>query len=967
MAGRPEIQSGNTELKLGRSLLAACVGLALSSPTWVQAQDSDDEEAQLEEVIVSGYRASLLNAQLIKRNADTFVDAISAADISALPDVSVLEALQRVPGVTIERFAASNDPDHFSTEGSGATLRGLPQTRSAFNGRDTFTANSDRSLSFQDIAPELVGAVKIFKNQTADMVEGGISGTIDLITRKPLDSAEQSLNFSGKGNYGDLAEEFTPSFSALYSNKFDVAAGEVGVLFSFANSDLEFRSDGVEFGQHRANDSGQFVPINGGIRSTTTERDRIGASAALQFKNSNDTFGATFEYIRSDSETSWNEHAFFSDDNGGSPAADAQFENGIFQSGTIVGIGNGLGPQTRESNNDILVEDYSLSLEFFPSDRLAINADIQYAESSTDIVDLSIFGGLMPVNGSGISAALDAGGAVPNVVFQAPPGVSDEAYYSNPANYFWRAAMDHIEESEGDQLALSLDLDYDLEFDFARSIEAGVRFAERDQTTRWSTYNWGNLSEAWNGGFATFDGQRDGQSFGSSAVEAFTFSGFHGGNAGGLPGNTALFPSSDLVANYDAFLAGIAPFGRTDLASRGGVVPGTFYTPAEINATNEERTAAYVRLNFGLDGDNRLEGNVGLRYVSLDTSVGGGITFPTLNDNVAAFASADEVAFANGFSSVEDATSDYSTVLPSLNIKYEITPDLIGRFGYSKGIAFPALGTLRYNFNINERTQNDADGNPQIIGWRQISGNPFLEPMESQNFDVSAEYYFGEDSSLSVGLFYKDIKNFFATDTIVQNVTNPGSGVSQPVEINQPINIGSASLRGLELAYTQFFDNLPGVWSGLGVQFNYTYLKDSDVPNQNLRPVQSGSQSDADRAAVPFEGLPLQGLSEHSYNIVGLFENDKFNARLAYNWRDDYLLTIRQVNLGLPVFAQDRGQLDGSVFYQVNDAWQVGVEASNLLQDEQETTMQANQAGDQVFRSSFVFDRRISLVARASF
>ena len=151
----------------------------------------------MEEIIVTGQRAALQNAAAIKRDSDTVVDAISAADIGALPDVSVLEALQRVPGITIERFAAIDDPDHFSTEGSGAVLRGLPQTRSSFNGRDTFSANSNRGLTYQDVPPELMGAVRVVKNQTADMIEGGISGTIDLVTRKPFDTNERVLGIHG--------------------------------------------------------------------------------------------------------------------------------------------------------------------------------------------------------------------------------------------------------------------------------------------------------------------------------------------------------------------------------------------------------------------------------------------------------------------------------------------------------------------------------------------------------------------------------------------------------------------------------------------------------------------------------------------------------------------------------------------------------------------------------------------------
>jgi len=136
-------------ISLASSLVVLTSALAAQR---VLAQDAE-ESAQLEEVVVEGSRASLQNAQEIKRQADTFVDAVSASDIGALPDRSVLEAMQRIPGVSIERFQANDDPDHFSMEGSGAVVRGMTQTRSEFDGRDTFTASSGRGLSWQDVPP----------------------------------------------------------------------------------------------------------------------------------------------------------------------------------------------------------------------------------------------------------------------------------------------------------------------------------------------------------------------------------------------------------------------------------------------------------------------------------------------------------------------------------------------------------------------------------------------------------------------------------------------------------------------------------------------------------------------------------------------------------------------------------------------------------------------------------------------
>lgn len=963
-----------------QTMLAMCVGAALQPTAWAQTEgtSSDADEVKkasqsvLEEVTVYGVRASLRSAQDIKKNADTHVDAISASDINALPDVSVLEALQRVPGVSIERFAAINDPDHFSTEGSGVTLRGLPNTRSEFNGRDTFSANSGRGLSFQDVSPELLGSVEIFKNQTADMIEGGISGTINLNTRKPFDAQEQVLSISAQGNYGDLEKEWTPSFSGLYSDRWELEGGEIGVLASYSNSELDFRSDGVQFGFHRFDEaSGRYTPINAGVRTTSTARDREAISLAVQYENTDATFSVLGEYLRSDSGTNWTEFAFFSDDAGGSPAANAVYDsNGVFQSGTIENIAGGLGPQTRQQDSNLLTQDFSLELGFQATEKLRITADLQYVDSETDVLDLSVFGGLV---GNGLSVDLANNGGKPGLSFRAPNGQGPE-FFTNPANYFWRAAMDHIEESEGDEAAIRLDFEYELESDFARSVEAGVRWSERDQTTRWSNYNWGNLSETWANGQSTFDGAANGAGYANDQASAFTFDNFFAGGVEGIPGGTILAANTSLVSDYQTFRNNfdVSNVFRAPLFGRAGD-PNSPYIDAEINSTTETNTSAYVRLNFSVDGDRRLDGNVGLRYVNLDTSVGGGITFPLINvgNSPSNGFTADQIAFANGFSSSEAAESSYDTILPSLNVKYEISPELIARFGASKAVAWPDLGNLRYNYNITSSIDTE-DGVATLRSFQQVSGNPFLKPLESTNLDLSLEYYFDDADFVSVGVFHKDIKNFFSTTTTTRNVTNPSSGVTLPVEVSQPFNVGSATLSGFEFAYQQFFDELPGVWSGLGMQFNYTYLDPSNVPQQNLRPEQFGGQTDVDRAAVPYDNLPLQGLSESQFNIVGLFENDKWEGRLAYNWRDDYLLTIREVNssnVGFDVttFADARGQLDGSVFFRVNDDWQVGVQGTNLLQDEVTTSSQVDASGTRVFRHSYVYDRRFTLVLRGNF
>jgi iron complex outermembrane receptor protein len=364
-----------------KSLLAACI-CAASLPAAAQGD--------LEEVIVTGVRADLQSAQEIKRNSDTFVDAISADDIGSLPDRSVLEAMQRIPGISIERFAAANDPDHIGVEGSGAVIRGMSQTRSEFNGRDSFTANSGRGLNFQDVPPELMAGVDVYKNQTADMIEGGIGGTVSLRTRKPFDQDGRKVSFSIDGTYGDMVEEWTPTVSALFSDRWDTAAGEFGFLINVSDSELrasshgiqadryEFRSlesPGVAGGQQVPGfgsaqnqytydgsfffggpNSGEFnipevgtkgvlIPNGANMMMKEDHRERTGFGLSTQWQSNDETLLATFQYLRSDATLAWTENAvkyqtgFNTNRTFPDLGQEYQFdENGVFLSGGLADV-----------------------------------------------------------------------------------------------------------------------------------------------------------------------------------------------------------------------------------------------------------------------------------------------------------------------------------------------------------------------------------------------------------------------------------------------------------------------------------------------------------------------------------------------------------------------------------------------------------------------------------------------------
>src|SRR5262245_15548851 len=216
-------------------------GSVLINPAFAQQQTPD----VVDEVVVTGLRTSLETAQGIKLDADTFVDSITATDIGAFPDKSVAEALQRVPGVTVSRLQSSDDSNHFSAEPATVLIRGLTFVRTEFNGRDSFSADGYRGLNFNDVSPELMSGVDSYKNQTADMIEGGIAGSVNLRTRLPFDSDGQVLSLTGRANYGDRVEDTTYEASGIYSNVWEIGPGRLGAMVNYAYSHVKTQSEGV--------------------------------------------------------------------------------------------------------------------------------------------------------------------------------------------------------------------------------------------------------------------------------------------------------------------------------------------------------------------------------------------------------------------------------------------------------------------------------------------------------------------------------------------------------------------------------------------------------------------------------------------------------------------------------------------------------------------------------------------------
>lgn len=1038
---------------------ALAIGASMLAP-YALAQDSagtattPSAEQSVEEIVVTGMREALKTAQDIKREADTVVDSITASDIGAFPDKSVAEALQRVTGVFVTRFAAASDTTHFSAEPSGVLIRGLPQVRSEFNGRDSFNANSSRGLGFGDVSPELMAGVDTYKNLTADMIEGGIAGTINLRTALPFDSDGFVAAFSAEADYGDIVEELNPEGSVLMSNRWSTGIGEIGVMANAAYSKVTTASQGVQLGRYYrlegvdAYGGGtKWIPGGIDVRETIYDRTRIGASFASQWRSPDESLLATLQYNRSEYQNDFDEYSLTAGIGNSQTAQDLvltsplaippegapayQFDNrGVFTRGVLTDSvdgwagpnnsprlehpngymihegfphwycyswsvpdgttcpstrGIGLSADSRVAETKNVTQDVSLNLKWNVNDRLALNFDLQHIDSTVDNFDNSAN------SKTAADVSLDLTGRRPRFEFNRPTGFGfTPGGFADPANYYHEWVMEHAEQSEGQEWAGRIDAEIDISNGWVDSLRVGVRRAERDQEINWSTYNWGAVQPLW--GI-----QEDVDFFLGQGPWANTFETHDLGSdiAGGgmFGGGVFVHPNIELIRSYPDTIRTFA--GRSNswvpLAQRTNcpVVPGTLFCPVEMQDVSEDIDAAYVMLRFGGEDTNigsvNVRGNIGVRYVVTKVEATGGVAFPIWTPPNApepgqpldplTLTPADDIAFMNGGSSLQRDGDEHENWLPSLNIRFGLTDDIFIRFAASRALARPDMGLYKNYIGISRvgpdcesgtvtySEPGNCDSTPLSYTPRYTAdaGNPRLEPTTADQLDLTWEWYFSDSGSLTAALFYKKFKNYLTYGNYVREFTN--NGVTRTVSVSGPVTGAGAELQGFEVAYQGFLDRLPSPWDGFGFQLNFTYVDNKGITNTNLTSV-SGAGGAQQDPLITFTNLPLEGYSKTAYNIVAMYEKGKFSARLAYNWRDKYLVSQADCCIKLPIWQDDYGQLDGSFHFRPNDNWDLYVEGQNLTDSETILFQQVTNDGMLLPRSWFINDRRFQIGAR---
>ncbi|HEY3814446.1 MAG TPA: TonB-dependent receptor [Caulobacteraceae bacterium] len=1090
--------TGKVRSRLGLKASVSAIALTTAvvlAPAMARAADdsSPDKATKVSEVVVTGVKKSLQTSQQIKIKSDTVVDSITEIDIGAFPDKSIADALQRVPGVTVNRFAASDDTSHFSAEPSGVLVRGLPQVRDEFNGRDTFSANSSRGLGWADVSPELMAGVDVYKNLTPDMIEGGLAGTVDLRTRLPFDSSGSVKALSVNANYGDLAKKFTPEASGMISQRWDTNIGEFGLMVNGAYSDVQTRSIGVQDGQNMTfldmyGPGLKYIPASVADRDVAYERTRSGVSAAGQWQDHDHKFLLTVQYNDTSYEDTWKEQGIISyignpfgndvrmiyqntatgqPNQAPLPAPGTNFtfdKNGDFQSGVLTtlqccagptaagnswwgappgddtisgdagnialnssgqnmlvpcyswqgaacafpGRGNDFEAVSRFNDTKTWTADGSVNLKWNPTDNWRFNFDLQHVQSAVNNYDIEVG------QYSFANLGLNTTGERPVMTFLDPSNINQSpGGLANPDNYRYNHSMDHLEEDSGSEWASRVDGEYRFQSQWLDSLRFGIRYADREQQVDYSTYNWGNIANDWNLSnnqyvFWNIDNHTPNGSFTGYPTGLYSVQPFGNSFFGGKTQDYVFFNMAALEAHKADDLAfsklGVGQDGWEPICMRSVDTVGCF-APDEITDVSEKTKAAYFELKFG-GPDARLgtigvSGNIGLRYVETDNesegSVAGPPSFsptdlacsavpppppgapPVLPKTLGCYISASEIAFNSGAFVKSDAKSVHRNWLPAFNVKLDVAPGWIVRFAASEGLSRPDIGLLKNYVQINRpvfpSTANagdpawvkDSSGN--VIGvnptYTANAYNPYLAPETADQFDFTVEHYFGSIGQFSIDLFSKQFHNYITYGTFNENVTL--NGVTRTVQTTGPANAKGGALDGFEVDYQRFFDFLPGAWSGLGIQANYTYVNNESINNSNLK-VSSGGTSaitaQPGTAATSLNVNALEGVSKNAYNLVGMYEHGPWALRLAYNWRSKWLVTRVDCCVYLPMWEMGAGFMDASIRYKVTPNMEISLQGTNLLNTETVVKQQVNDAGLLKPGSWFETDRRVTLGIR---
>ncbi len=863
-----------------RTLKFASLGaLSMLLPLSVaNAQDtsSDDNEPvyEMEEVIVVGITASMQKAQELKKESFRIQDSIVADDINKLPDLSVTEALQRISGIQVTRDLG---------EGANVSLRGLTDVTSTVNGQEVFSpqvvTGEARVMNLQTIPSDMIREINVIKSPTADMIEGGIAGTIDIQLRRPLDfDGDFHTNLQARLAHGELADKEKWQYSAMATDTWDVGNGRFGALISYTKQARIARQDINSTGAPKAynvDTENEFVGANGSYEPVyIIDRDREGILASVQWAPM-DNLSMFVEYNQS-KQTSIQETHGVQFETPSSMAYDA-----VLTDYMVTYTRNGeevtrpyADAFTNENADIISFAAYRYWLEdtwqaatggIWAGENVLIEAELAYTETYTDF----FYNGIHPKTDSIWDFRHDSRTDVPETYTINPNVLNDKANIDRYL-YSWTAWR----ENNGDALTGTVDATFDLGDGFFRNIKAGTRYNDRSS----SQDEWGGI---YNQGWDPNSEDIIPPNANPNMLVENDFSDFFDGASGKI--NDYWYP------NLDVLRADNVQDSWQQLATELGVTGDDLETPVtpqdRIWKISEETYAGYAMTQFSNENGLRFDGNVGIRIIETRVTSRG-----YKNEG-------------NGWEHYTEKGS-YTDYLPSLNTRWYLPgEDFFLRVSLSKQMSRQSLSSLN-----NRVTWTRVENNPDYT-YTGSAGNPNLEPLRTQAIDISLEKYFNSATYVYVSYYNKKIDGYTERRSEIEQIEIDGN--LENVLVSRPYPVNDAKVSGWEFGYQQFFTFLPGPLAGLGINANATYVDATDP-----------------------SGNPLQNLSEWSYNLIGMYEWGGFFARVAYNWRDSYVRSTTNGGvLGtVPLVEQDFGWMDASIGYNITENWRVQLDVTNVLQ-----------------------------------
>jgi TonB-dependent receptor len=991
--------------KFKQSILAASITAVLATGAYAQEVPSEEEknkvaEEQIEVIEVTGIKGTLLRSMDLKREAKGVVDGISAEDIGKFPDTNLAESLQRITGIAIERDRG---------EGSKITVRGFGPDFNivTFNDRQMPTTGG-RSFDFGNIASEGISAVEVYKSGRANVATGGIGAVVNVATRKPLDKPGQQAAFSAKGAYDSSSREdnsLTPEFAGLYSNTFADDTFGIGLTFSYQERDggeqsattqdfmsrnfidqagidaWELANPGVDrpdtWGEILVGDPSAkgfptevvdgiyAIPTNIQYNLAEFHRERINAQLTLQWRPIESlTATLDYTYAENQSETVNKDISAWFDPNCKTRESEWIKEGNIYSPTKYSQIGcsrernQGVGQYATVDENKSL----GFNVEWLPTENLSMWMD--YHDSSGDSQPNSKHGS------SGFVAVASLNRITTDGYFTANgmPVLAIEQGERNSYNQITR-----IDQLNADDMKLNgsgfgsfenrMDVkqfQYSTEYAFDEGHEIEFGFGNVEVTNRgqdaWVSRNaWSGVGEA-------------GDITDLLRIESIAgvFDGIEGS---GDPRQATEFFSWDYDALIERGEALLQTGSHGNVAGSGDCLTGfcPTYDFDKDEVTTEKSKSIYIQGHYVAEPfDMPMNVYVGLRYEETTVHSAALVplydrvewTIPTNNFDLYKQLDAEGQTI-QGFSEID---GDYDMLLPSLDFDIEVVEDVIFRASKSLTVTRPIYNDLKGALIIDYLGSDGGGGR---------RGNPQLLPMESDNLDLSLEWYFDEASYVSVGYWNKKVDNFivnkkFEDQPLFDDLTTPIEGTlynqaieaitggdpqfeydnddvnayfaenfadepnvvvtgegdeievvvngiaSNPVatfDVNIPINQNKTRVDGWEIALQHTFGE-----TGFGFQANYTIV----VGDLNY-----DINKNEEQWVVP-------GMSDTA-NLVVFYEKGGVQARIAYNWRDQYLQSAGRD----PRFVEEYTQWDANISYEINDNFSVFFEGINLTEEDQ--------------------------------